>query len=82
MLTLLYEDGGVNSSGRSQGRASGNQRVEDVEVEDDDFEAFDGIDAEQLRQMMSDPRYAALFAEHCKKEGCCKSSYRWKHVIP
>ena len=41
--------------------------MEDIEVEDDDFEAFDGIDAEQLRQMMSDPRYAALFAEHCKR---------------
>ena len=34
--------------------------------EDDDELALDGIDAEQLRQMMSDPRYAALFAAHCK----------------
>jgi hypothetical protein len=47
----------VTSSGRSHGRM--------LHDEDEDFEAFDGIDAEQLRQMMSDPRYAALFAEHC-----------------
>lgn len=38
---------------------------EDEDDEDDDF-GLEGIDAEQLRQMMSDPRYAALFAAHCK----------------
>lgn len=56
MQVLSYE-GGVTSSGRSHARG---------QEEDEDFEGFEGIDAEQLRQMMSDPRYAALFAEHCK----------------
>jgi hypothetical protein len=39
--------------------------AEDDDDEEDEF-GLDGIDAEQLRQMMSDPRYAALFAAHCK----------------
>ena len=33
---------------------------------EDELGGLDGIDPEQLRQMMSDPRYAALFAAHCK----------------
>ena len=36
-----------------------------LDDEDEDELGLDGIDAEQLRQMMSDPRYAALFAAHC-----------------
>lgn len=31
----------------------------------DDF-GIDGLDVEQLRQLMRDPHYAALFAAHCK----------------
>ena len=36
---------------------------------------LEGIDAEQLRQMMSDPRYAALFAAHCN------TSFVMKYLI-
>ncbi len=38
----------------------------DEEEEDDDQLGLEGIDAEQLRQMINDPRYAALFTAHCK----------------
>ena len=51
-----------------------------VQEEEEDFEAFEGIDAEQLRQMMSDPRYAALFAEHCNH--LTFNSFRRKHAVP
>lgn len=40
---------------------------EDIDNDDDELLAgLDGIDAEQLRELMTDPRYAAFFAEHCK----------------
>jgi len=38
----------------------------DEEGDDDEF-GLDNIDPEEIRQMMSDPRYAALFAAHCKR---------------
>ena len=40
--------------------------IDGEDDEDDEDFGLDNIDAEQLRQMMSDPRYAALFAAHCK----------------
>ncbi len=47
----------------------GNNQSEELDgvVEElEDEIGLDGIDPEQLRQMMADPRYAALFAEHCR----------------
>jgi len=58
-------NGGHRRGPGAAGPPIGDIDGEDDEDEDDEF-GIDGIDAEQLRQMMSDPRYAALFAAHCK----------------
>lgn len=42
------------------------EELDGVVEEMEDEIGLDGIDPEQLRQMMADPRYAALFAEHCR----------------
>ena len=71
---------GVNKPGRA---APPGENI----IEDSDENGIDAIDVEQLRQMMSDPRYAALFSSQCMKTHLRKIYlnvliyYRWKCSI-